>query len=172
MVAGEMQQRLQDLAMRLAPRAWTSSSTSPPWTATPDHFVELRETAEQSARVDLALRAVADAEGIELTDDDLEAEFASIATQLEQDVEAVRHEFERPRGSGRYARTCRNARRSSGSLEQVEIVDADGNPVDRDDARVPDRGTGRERRGGGGLDRSPPPTTAEADESEPEKDTD
>ena len=43
-------------------------------------------TAARAAKFDLALRAVADAEQIEATEDDLEAEFGQVAQQLELDA--------------------------------------------------------------------------------------
>ena len=49
------------------PRAWTSASTSRPPAATRrPSSAELRETATQAVKVDLALRAVAEAEGTEV----------------------------------------------------------------------------------------------------------
>ena len=46
------------------------------------HVSELRETAAQAVKVDLALRAVAEAEAIECSDEDLEAEFAQVAEEI------------------------------------------------------------------------------------------
>ena len=76
---------------------------------------ELRETAAQAVKVDLALRAVAEAEGIEVDDDDLDAEIAAVGR-------AGRPEARRRCASSssatsrcrRYAPTSGSARRSSG----------------------------------------------------------
>ena len=136
LLSGEMEQRLQEMAMRLAqqgidPEQFFASQDRTALTA------ELREAAEQAARVDLALRAIAAAEELEPTDEDIEAEIASIAAQWEQDVEAVRHEFEHHRGLGTIRSDLSKRSALEWVLERCEIIDEDGNPVDRDDLEFP-----------------------------------
>ena len=80
MVGQEMQERLQDLAMRLQAQGMQLEQYLAMTGADPETFSqELRETAIQAVKVDLALRAVADAESIECTDDDLEDELEGVA---------------------------------------------------------------------------------------------
>ena len=117
LVAQEMNERLQDMAMRLQAQGlsleqWLQFSG----TETEQFLAELRETAERSAKVDLALRAVAEAEAIEALEEDLEEEFAAVAERVERGRRhGARAARPRPVTSPRYAPTSRSARRSSGS---------------------------------------------------------
>ena len=85
------EQRLQDLAMRLqaqgvdaraVPRGHRQAAGASSSTSCASRGVE-------AVKVDLALRAVADAEGIEADDDDLDAEFARLAERLEPEARAA-----------------------------------------------------------------------------------
>ena len=124
MVGQEMQERLQDLAMRLQAQGMQLEQYLAMTGAEPETFSqELRDTAIQAVKVDLALRAVADAEGIECTDDDLQADLEGVAERVGEDVDEVRERFERGRpdvggtlghqeaqGARVAARACRGAR--------------------------------------------------------------
>jgi trigger factor len=139
LVAAEMQQRIQDLAMRLQAQGmqleqWLAMSGEDPQTFTD----RLKETATTSVKVDLALRAVVAAEGIEVTDDDLESELASVAERVDASVEEVREQFER--GGQISAVRSDIAKRSALEwlLERVEVVDTEGQPIDRAELEVAD----------------------------------
>jgi trigger factor len=92
---------------------------------------ELRELAVQAVKVDLALRAVADAEEIEATDDDLDEEFARVAERLDQDPGKVRQEFERAEQVPAVRSDIRKRKALDWLVEHVELVDEQGQPVDR-----------------------------------------
>ena len=150
LVDGEMQQRLA--GPRHAPpgpghRRSTSGWPAPARTrASSSRSCATRPT--QAAKVDLALRAVADAEQIEATDDDLDAEFAPgrRAARARRPTRSAQ-QFERRRPDrARYAPTSGGARRSTGWSSTVEIVDEDGNPIDRADLELARRGRRRRRR--------------------------
>jgi len=91
LVAAEMNERLQDMAMRLQAQGlsleqWLQFSG----TDTEQFLDDLKTTAERSARVDLALRAIALAESIEALEEDLELEFEAVAARVQQDSDVVR----------------------------------------------------------------------------------
>ena len=137
LVAHEMNHRAQDLAMRLqaqglSPEQWMAMTgkTSEQLTA------ELREAAERSAKVDLALRAVADAEQLECTDDDLDAELSEVAERVGESVAKVRAEFERGGNLAAVRSDVRKRKALDWLLERVEIVDEDGHAIDRADLEV------------------------------------
>ena len=99
----------------------------------PEQFREqLREQAEVSARVDLVLRAVAEAEKIEISDDELDEELRILSTQLDQPLDTIREQLD---AAGRL-KPIRSDMRIRAALEWVteraEIVDEDGNEIDRD----------------------------------------
>jgi trigger factor len=105
----------------------------------PDEVVaELRETATTAVRVDLALRAVAEAEGIECTDEDLEQEFAQVAERLNIKAKEVRRQFERAEQVPAVRSDVKKRKAFDWLLERVEIVDEDGTTIDRADLELTD----------------------------------
>ena len=99
---------------------------------------EYRESAEVSARVDLGLRAVAEAEGLDADQEDLDSYLQALADQAESDVSTV---VEMLTGSGRMLEVRADLRKKAALdwlLERVEIVDEDGNEVDRSILETPE----------------------------------
>ncbi len=95
--------------------------------ADPESFSqELRETATAAVKVDLALRAVADAEGIECTDDDLQSDLEAVAERVERDVEVVRQTFESDGRLSAVRSDIRKRKALEWLLERVEVLDPDG----------------------------------------------
>ena len=139
LIAQEMQQRLQDLSMRLEAQGMNLDTWIAMSGKQPDEVVEeLRETATTAVRVDLALRAVAEAEGIECTDEDLEQEFAQVAERLNIKAKEVRRQFERAEQVPAVRSDVKKRKAFDWLLERVEIVDEDGNAIDRADLELPD----------------------------------
>lgn len=133
LIEDEMDNRAQDMAMRLQAQGLQLEQYLQITGTTPEQFREqLREQAEISARVDLALRAVAEQESIEITDEELDKELMMLATQLDQPLDSVREQLE---AAGRL-KPIRSDLRIRAALqwvtERAEIVDENGNPVDRD----------------------------------------
>jgi trigger factor len=137
LVGHEMNHRAQDLAMRLQAQGLTAEQ----WLAitgksSEDLTAELREAAATSAKVDLALRAVAGAEQIECTDEDLDAELSDVAERVGEPVARVRAEFERGGNLAAVRSDVRTRKALDWLLERVEIVDEDGHAIDRADLEV------------------------------------
>jgi trigger factor len=137
LVTHEMNHRAQDLALRLqaqglTPEQWLAVTGK----SSEDLTAELREAAETSAKVDLALRAVADAEELECTDEDLDDELAGVAERVGEPVARVREEFERGGNLSAVRSDVRKRKALDWLLERVEIVDEDGQAIDRADLEV------------------------------------
>src|SRR5690606_14172583 len=137
LVNHEMQHRAQDLALRLRaqgidPEQWLAMTG----TTNEELTAELREAADTAVRVDLALRAIADAEDIECTDEDLEEERTRTAERVGETVERVRAEFERGGQISAVRSDVRKRKALDWLLERVEIVDEDGQPIDRADLEL------------------------------------
>jgi trigger factor len=137
LVTHEMNHRAQDLALRLqaqglTPEQWLAITGK----SSEDLTAELREAAETSAKVDLALRAVADAEELECTDEDLDDELAGVAERVGEPVARVREEFERGGNLSAVRSDVRKRKALDWLLERVEIVDEDGQAIDRADLEV------------------------------------
>lgn len=133
LIEDEMENRGQDMAMRLQAQGIQLEQYLQITGTTPDQFREqLREQAEITARVDLALRAVAEQEAIEVSEEELDEELMVLATQLDQPLESVREQLE---AAGRL-KSIRSDMRIRAAhawvTDRAEIVDEDGNPVDRD----------------------------------------
>lgn len=98
----------------------------------PQTFIEgLRGQSMTAAKVDLALRAVADAEAIEVDDDDIDAEYGRIAVRVQQKKADVRRAYERNDAVAELRAGLRKSKAMDWLVERVEVVDPDGNPLDR-----------------------------------------
>lgn len=132
LISGEMQERLRDLTMRLQAQGMTVEQWMMGTGQTEDEVVgQLKEAAIEAAKVDLALRAVVEAESIEVTEEDLDEEFNTAAASMGMDVDRVRLDMERA-GQLPAIRSDVSKRKALDWLvETVEIVDEDGQPVER-----------------------------------------
>ena len=133
MVRGEMQSQLQSMfrqiqAQGIDPQAWLS--------ATGQDLEQMMENgrpqAEQAVKADLALRSVAIAEDLEVSDDDLEAEYARMAMQFGQKAKDVRRMYERNDAVPELMWQIRKSKAMDWLLHHVEMVDREGKLLDRD----------------------------------------
>jgi len=132
MVTAEMQEQLQNLAMRLQAQGMDLEQYATITGQDPESMVaELREGAVASVKVDLALRAIAEAEAIEVGDDDLDAEYERLAERFGEPVDEVRHQFEHHAGTSGIRSDLRKRAALEWLVEQVTLVDADGVAIDR-----------------------------------------
>lgn len=138
MIAGEMQERLQDLAMRLQAQGMQLEQYLAMTGAEPETFSqELRDTASQAVKVDLALRAVADAEGLECTDDDLQDDLEGVASRVGESVDVVRERLERGGQMSAVRSDIRKRKALEWLLERVEVLDPEGAVIDRSELELP-----------------------------------
>jgi trigger factor len=130
LVAAEMQERLQDMAMRLQAQGmsleqWLQMSG----TDSEQFLADLREMAERSAKVDLALRAVAVAEAIEAAEEDLEEEFQAVAERVAQEAEVVREQLTDAGHLPALRADIAKRKALDWLTENVTIVDEDGTTI-------------------------------------------
>jgi trigger factor len=139
MIGQEMQERLQDLAMRLQAQGMQLDQYLAMSGADPETFSqELRDTAVQAVKVDLALRAVADAEGVECTDEDLQADLEGVAERVGEDVDEVRDRLERGGQMSAVRSDIRKRKALEWLLERAEVLDPEGATIDRSELELPD----------------------------------
>ncbi|MEZ5217078.1 MAG: trigger factor [Ilumatobacteraceae bacterium] len=98
----------------------------------PTFTEQMREQADKAVKVDLALRAVATAEGIEVGDDEIEAEYQRMAIQANEKVQTVRKAYVQNDLVGELAAEIRKSNALERLLHNVELVDPDGNRLDND----------------------------------------
>jgi trigger factor len=138
LIGQEMQDRLQDLALRLQAQGMQLEQYLAMTGADPETFSqELRDTATAGVKVDLALRAVADAEGIECTDDELTGEIEGVAARVGQTPDEVRERFERVGQISAVRSDIRKRKALEWLLERAEVLDPDGATIDRSELELP-----------------------------------
>lgn len=138
MISQEMQDRLQDLAMRLQAQGMQLEQYLAMTGADPEAFTqELRDTAVQGVKVDLALRAVAVAEGIDVSDEELDEEIEGVAARVGATPEQVRERFESVGQISAVRSDIKKRKALEWLIERVEVVDAEGNAIDRSELEAP-----------------------------------
>jgi trigger factor len=159
MIAREMQDQLQDLALRVRAQGMQLEQYLAMTGADPEQFsTELRQAAESRVKVDLALRAVADAEGIECTDEDLDAELQAVAERVGQPLEEVRDRLGRAGQISAVRSDVRKRKALEWLLERTEVLDPDGAAIDRSELELP-----AEDDDADGVDEEPAEEEAQAD---------
>ncbi|HAF69713.1 MAG TPA: trigger factor, partial [Acidimicrobiaceae bacterium] len=140
MVNGEMSEQLQQLAMRLQGQGMNLETWMQMTGQDPETFTEeLREAAERSAKVDLALRAIATDENIEVDDEDIEEELERMAEQFQTSVHDLRHQIEdHGDGLGPIEAEIGKRKALEWLVAEVNLIDEEGNSVDRDEMELPD----------------------------------
>jgi trigger factor len=133
MVDQELQARVENFVKDLQSRGisveqWMSA-TGQDSTALIETF---REQAQRAVQVDLALRAVAEAEQIEVDDDDVEAEYARIAMRAGMKSKDVRKAYEKNDAVFDLVSQLRKSKSLDWLLHHVELVDEAGQSLDRD----------------------------------------
>ena len=133
MVRTEMQNQAEQMARQLQAQgldfqAWMSATGQDP-----QQFIEsTRPQAEQSVKADLALRAVADAEQIEVENHELEMEYSRMAMQYGQKAKEIRKAYERNDAVPELIAQIRKSKAMDWLLHRVDMIDATGAPIDRD----------------------------------------
>jgi trigger factor len=137
LVDQEIQQRLQEMAMRLQAQGLDLESWLQATGKQPQELLdEMREPAAQGVKVDLALRAVADAEDLQCDDDDLQAEIEAVAQRVNEKPRKVLDRLERGGQLPGLRSDIRKRKALDWLVEQVEVVDQEGQPIDRADLEV------------------------------------
>jgi trigger factor len=133
MVDAEMQSRLQTIARQFQAQgidfgAWLSATGQDP-----REFMEgSRPQAEQAVKADLALRAVAAAEGIDVSDDELDMEYSRMAMQFGQKARDIRRMYEQNDAVPELIAQIKKSKATDWLLHHVEMVDTSGTVIDRD----------------------------------------
>ncbi|MDP8975455.1 MAG: trigger factor [Actinomycetota bacterium] len=134
LVKPEMERRLEELGRRLEAQRTGLSQYLDSVGATEEELVEqLRGDATQGVKAELALRALADTEGLEATQEEIDAEIARIGERIGQDAARVRRHLDDADAIPTVRSDVRKAKALEWLVEHVEIVDQEDRPVDRAD---------------------------------------
>jgi trigger factor len=137
LVEGELRERLHDLGHRLEQQGMGLATFLEATGRTQEQLVEeLQADARQAVKGDLALRALADAEALETTDDEIATEVEAMAARLQLEPDVVRERLTRAGRMAAVRSEQRKAKALTWLLDHVELVDEEGRPVSRDDLRM------------------------------------
>ena len=132
MVRPEMERRVAELSRRLDSKGATLAQYMEVSGMSEEEFIaSLRDEAVSAVKADLALRALADAEDLQATDEDVEKEIVHLAERMGRKPAEVRRELERQDTIATVRSDVRKAKALEWLVEHVEIVDEEGRPVDR-----------------------------------------
>jgi trigger factor len=138
LVGAELQQRLQDFALRLNAQGVSPEQYFEATGQSQEALVnELRDLAVQGVKADLALRAVVDAESIEATDEDVDEEIERLAQRLDQKAPKLRQDLERADQIPAVRSDIRKRKALDWLVEHVELVDEQGEPIERAALELP-----------------------------------
>jgi trigger factor len=133
LVNSEIDERLHELSHQLEQRRLTIDQYLGATGRDADGLsAELREDALRSVRADLALRALADAEEIEVTDADLDEVIAELATRQGMSPAEVLRRLDRAGSLPAVRSDQRKAKALQWLLDHVALVDEDGKSVTRE----------------------------------------
>jgi trigger factor len=133
-----MQRRLHDLSHRLSAQgADLAQYLQATGRSAEELQADLQEAASRAVKADLALRAVAEAEGIDATDDELDAEVERIAQAAGQKPAAVRKQLDRNDQLPAVRSDIRKGKALAWLTEHVEIADEEGRTIDRAELMTP-----------------------------------
>jgi trigger factor len=137
LVNEELRERIHDLNHRLDSQGMSLGQFLGATGRDEQEFLdELRTGSLQSVKVDLALRALVEEEDVEVSDEELDEELATMGERLEMDVDEVRGQLERAGRLPAVRSDRRKAKAMRWLVDNVELVDEEGKPVSRDDLLV------------------------------------
>ena len=138
LVEAEMERRLHDLAHRLEAQGADLGQYLQATGRSPEEFeVDLREGATRAVKADLALRAVADAEDLQASDEDLDQEVARIAEATGTKPPQARKQLDRNDQLPAVRSDVRKGKALAWLMEHVEIADEEGQIIDRAELMTP-----------------------------------
>jgi len=131
LVAQEMERRLHDLQHRLEPQGVNITQYLQATGQDQEQFIAgLREGCARAVKADLALRAVVAQEGIEASDEEVDAEIERLAERFEEKPAKVRRDLEQ-RGALEAVRSdLARGKAVEYLVDNATVLDESGNPVD------------------------------------------
>ncbi|HEY3844955.1 MAG TPA: trigger factor [Acidimicrobiales bacterium] len=136
LVDAEVNERLHDLQHRLEAQKLGLSEYLQATGRTPDDLLAaVRTDAHQAVKADLALRALAEAESITLSDEELDDEVATMAERMETTPANLRRQLDTAGRTGAVRSELRKSKALQWLLDNVELFDEEGNPMSRDDLK-------------------------------------
>jgi len=131
LVNAEMERQLHELGHRLESQGANIGQYLAATGQDQETFVaELRERAQRSVKADLGLRALADAESVEVGDSDIQEELAGMAERYNASAADLAHQLEDADQMASLRSDLRKGKALNWLIDHVEAVDEEGRPVD------------------------------------------
>ena len=131
LVEDDMHRTLHNLMHRLEPQGMSIGQYLAATGQDQQAFLdEVRAASERAVLADLGLRAVVAAEGIDATEEELDAEIARAAERMGQKPQKVRRDLERRGGLEAVRSDIARGKALELLVEHAKVVDREGNPVD------------------------------------------
>jgi trigger factor len=136
LVDAEVNERLHDLQHRLEQQKLGLGEYLQATGRTPDDLLAaVRVDAHRAVKADLALRALAEAEEIGLSDEELDTEVAAMAERMQTTPAELRRQLDTAGRTGAVRSELRKGKALQWLLDHVELFDEEGNPMSRDDLK-------------------------------------
>jgi trigger factor len=137
LVDSEVNERLHDLQHRLEAQKLGLGEYLQATGRTPDDLLTaVRADAHRAVKADLALRALAEAEELGLSDEELDTEIAAMAERMETSPAELRRQLDTAGRTGAVRSELRKGKALQWLLDHVELFDEEGNPMSRDDLKA------------------------------------
>ncbi|HUC05485.1 MAG TPA: trigger factor [Acidimicrobiales bacterium] len=134
LVDSEVSERLHDLQHRLEAQKTSVSDYLRATGRSPDDLLEaVRADSHRAVKADLALRALAEAVEVDVDDEELDAEVASMAERMQTSAATLRSRLDTAGRTGAVRSELRKAKALQWLLDHVELFDEEGNPVSREE---------------------------------------
>jgi trigger factor len=134
LVDDEVNERIHDLQHRLEAQKIGLAEYFQATGTSPDELLSaVRVDAQAAVKADLALRALVEAEELTLTEDELQAEVASIAERTGTTPAQLRRRLDTAGRIGAVRSELRKRKALEWLLDHVELFDEEGAPMSRDD---------------------------------------
>jgi trigger factor len=133
----EAQNRLRDLQSRLSQQGATLDQYIQATGQSPDELMaEMREQGVNNAKADLALRSVAKAEGMSVSDEEVTAEIGRLAERFKMKPNQVRRNITSNGQMTVLRADVLKSKALNWLMERVSLVDEEGDVIDRKDLEL------------------------------------
>ncbi len=138
LISGAIADQMSELGNGLQQRNMTIEEWLEATGQAPEEFVtELRDNAERSVRLDLALRAVAAEQSLQADEEDIDAELERLTTTEDRDADQLREEMAEADGLARLKSAICKSKALNWAIEAATLVGPDGETVERSALEFP-----------------------------------
>ncbi len=137
LVDAEVNERLHDLQHRLEAQKVGLTEYFQATGTSPDELLgAMRGEAQAAVKADLALRALVEVEDLTLSEEDFDAEIATMADRMGAKPDDLLRQLDTAGRTGAVRSELRKGKALEWLLDHVDLVDEDGTPMSRDELKA------------------------------------